>query len=78
MLDQDVDMGPGLSHETRAQDILYTKSMKQMKQYWLMKSEPSEYSIDDLARDGQALDQCFLILIGGHAALTRRLRPKFS
>lgn len=23
-------------------------------QYWLMKSEPSEYSIDDLARDGQA------------------------
>ena len=22
--------------------------------YWLMKSEPSEYSIDDLARDGQS------------------------
>lgn len=24
------------------------------RQYWLMKSEPSEYSIDDLARDKQA------------------------
>lgn len=25
------------------------------KQYWPMKSEPSEYSIDDLARDKQVL-----------------------
>ena len=28
--------------------------MKQKKQYWLMKSEPDEYSIDDLKRDGRA------------------------
>ncbi len=28
--------------------------MKMSKRYWLMKSEPSEYSIDDLARDKQA------------------------
>ena len=28
--------------------------MKTTKQYWLMKSEPSEYSIDDLAHDKQA------------------------
>lgn len=28
--------------------------MKTTKQYWLMKSEPSEYSIDDLARDKRA------------------------
>ena len=60
-------MGPGLSHETRAQIILYTETMKQptlrlrsgqalerAKQYWLMKSEPGEYSIDDLKRDGEA------------------------
>ena len=46
--------GPGLSHETRAQNILYTKYMKQKKQYWLMKSEPDEYSIDDLKRDKRA------------------------
>lgn len=30
------------------------ESMKQEKQYWLMKSEPDEYSIDDLARDKRA------------------------
>ena len=28
--------------------------MKTTKQYWLMKSEPSEYSIDDLMRDKRA------------------------
>ncbi|MFA9262296.1 MAG: EVE domain-containing protein [Undibacterium sp.] len=28
--------------------------MKTIKRYWLMKSEPSEYSIDDLARDKRA------------------------
>lgn len=28
--------------------------MKHPKQYWLMKSEPDEYSIDDLERDGRA------------------------
>ena len=27
---------------------------KQKKQYWLMKSEPDVYSIEDLARDGRA------------------------
>lgn len=28
--------------------------MKRTKQYWLMKSEPNEYSIDDLKRDKKA------------------------
>ena len=28
--------------------------MQRAKQYWIMKSEPSEYSIDDLKRDKQA------------------------
>lgn len=31
--------------------MLYFIYMKTAKQYWLMKSEPSEYSIDDLKRD---------------------------
>ena len=46
--------GPRTHLRTRAQNILYTKYMKQKKQYWLMKSEPDEYSIDDLKRDGRA------------------------
>jgi len=30
----------------------YTDPMAKQKQYWLMKSEPDAYSIDDLERDG--------------------------
>jgi len=32
----------------------HVKPAEKRMRYWLMKSEPSEYSIDDLARDGQS------------------------
>lgn len=32
----------------------HIKPAEKRMRYWLMKSEPSEYSIDDLARDGQS------------------------